>query len=137
MKDNITIKTDGIIDIVYRRKNYENDFDIVLHQTEEVIGNIWFDKGKDKKFVDLYGNVGYQIKEEYQHNGFATRSLNLMKEILKDEQVKEMILSIEVDNEYSIKTAKKAGAVLSSTRIINTEKNNQYKYLIYKYKIGG
>lgn len=136
LKDNEIIKTDGIINLVYKKTNFANDYDIILNRTNETIGNIWFDKGEDEKYIYLYGNVGYQIEEEYQNKGFATRSLQLMKEILKEQKIKEMILAIESDNEYSIKTATAVGASLSETRYEKKEDKIEKK-LIYKYKIGG
>lgn len=136
MKDNEIMNSDGIINLVYKKTNFANDYDIILSKTNETIGNIWFDKGEDEKYIYLFGNVGYQIKEEYQNKGFATRAVQLMKEILKEQNIEEMILAIDADNEYSIKLAATIGASLKETRYEKKE-NRIEKQLIYKYKIGG
>ena len=63
MEERIIIATDGKIDLTIPKdfEEYDNNFDIYLHGTDELIGNIWFDEGLDLEFNKYYGNVGYNI----------------------------------------------------------------------------
>lgn len=141
MEERIIIATDGKIDLTIPKdyEEYDNNFDIYLHGTDELIGNIWFDEGLDLEFNKYYGNVGYNIKEKYRGNRYAYKSLLLMKKVMLDNEINEMIFSIKPNNEASIKTVKRLGARLICTRPL--PKNHKLynltgdKILIYKYDI--
>lgn len=61
-------------------------FDIVLNNTKEVVGNISFDY--DNSGFSYYGNVSYEIKEEYRNNHYASRALSLLRVLLIEHQYK-------------------------------------------------
>lgn len=91
-------------------KKREN-FLIVLNDTFEVVGDIsynYLNEGPSE-----LGNVIYNVKKEYRHNGYCTKALNLLKELLKNNTYNgDKSLYLATINEYSIKVAKKNGGVL-------------------------
>lgn len=138
MKERILVATDGEIDIATSYE-HSNNFDIYLHDTDELIGNIWYDNGNEPEFNKYYGNVGYEIKENYQGNKYAYKALLLIKKIMLDNKINKMIFSVKPENIASIKTVTKLGANLACHRPIP---NNHKLYdlsgsetLIYEYDI--
>lgn len=96
--------------------------DIILNKTYEVVGFISFDL--DNRCP---GNVSYIINEQYQHNGYATKALKLLKELLKQNKYKNnKDIYLQICNEYSRKVAIKNGAVYQYQDINNP---------VYKIKI--
>lgn len=142
MDERIIIKTDGGIDLTIPKdfEEYDNNFDIYLHNTNEFVGTIWYDEGNDKEFVKYYGNVGYKIKEEYRGNKYALKALKLLKDIMLDDDVKTMIFSILPENIASRKTAEKFGARILCYRPV-PKKHKLYNIegsllVIYKFEMG-
>lgn len=87
-------------------------FDIILNETEEVIGDI--DYGFFGKFRSV-GNVSYLIREDFRRNHYATRAVSLLKSLLVDndfEGDKSMYISTLTDNIYSQKVALNNSGVL-------------------------
>ncbi len=135
--------TDGEIDLITPKGfEYDNDFffDIALHNTTILIGEINYeDKYRE---VDYMGNVGYSIFKDYRGNHYATKALNLLKELLIKYEKSNMIFSITPDNKYSINVVTKFGAVYVCDRQI--PKNNVLckmfntpKVKIYTYNLKG
>lgn len=108
----ITIATDNEIDLKVPI-NIVNEceyIDIYLHDTDINVGIIWYDSSDDFEFIQYFGNVGYEIKKEYRGNNYALKALKLLKQILIDKKMENMLFSIELDNVASIKTVEKFGA---------------------------
>lgn len=135
--------TDGEIDLITPKGfEYDNDFffDIALHNTTILIGEINYeDKYRE---VDYMGNVGYSIFKDYRGNHYATKALNLLKELLIKAEKNEIVLSIAPDNKASQNTAKNFGAVHICDRQI--PKNNvlckmidKPTVMIYTYNLKG
>lgn len=89
--------------------------DIIMNDTKEIIGDIYFDYICGSGFT-YSGNVGYFIKEEYRHNHYATKALNLLKELLKNNTYsgdKDLYIATLPDNEFSQKVAINNGGELA------------------------
>lgn len=137
------VATDNEIDLTvpfYVKKPYEY-YDIYLHNTDEYVGNIWCDTSDDYELIKYLGNVGYEIKEEYRGNHYALKALQMIKEIMKDNNMREMIFSIEPKNTYSVNVAKQMGATRVGSEYIPsnvglyTFKDSEVD--IYKYNLIG
>ena len=60
-------------------------FNIILNETKEKIGLIKFDYNLD---IEKYGNVFCEIYSKYRNKGYGTRSLKLLKEVIKNNKYK-------------------------------------------------
>ena len=135
------IATDNEIDLAvpcYVDEPYEY-LDIYLHNTNTYIGYIWYDNSDDFELMKYYGNVGYEIKEEYRGNHYALKALKILKEIMIRKKIKSMIFSIEPNNSYSINVAKQIGAEKVGSRKV-PQKLGLYTFTgedvdIYKYDL--
>lgn len=58
-------------------------FNIILNETKEKIGLIKFDYNIN---IEEYGNVFCEIYSKYRNKGYGTRSLKLLKEVVKNNQ---------------------------------------------------
>lgn len=142
MDERIIIKTDGEIDLTIPKdfEEYDNTFDIYLHDTDDFIGTIWFDEGNDEDFSKYCGNVGYDIKKQYRGNNYALKALKLLKDVMLDDDIKNMIFSISPDNIASRRTAEKFGARILCYRPIPKNHRlydfSENKRIIYICNIG-
>lgn len=84
------------------KRDYEF-FDIILNDTREMIGNISFDYRLRAGF-SYGGNVAYNIKKKYRGNHYASKALNLLKQLLKDNEFegdKDLYVATVIDNSAS------------------------------------
>ena len=58
-------------------------FNIILNETKDKIGLIKFDYNTD---IEKYGNVFIEIYSKYRNKGYGTKSLKLLKQIIKNNQ---------------------------------------------------
>ena len=89
-------------------------FDVVKCDTLELVGEIGFQATEYDEFF-YGGNVDYTIYDSFQHQGYGTQSLSLLKELLQQNTyaIKEGILiSTLPDNIYSQRIAIKNGGIL-------------------------
>ena len=89
-------------------------FDVVKCDTLELVGEIGFQATLHDEFF-YGGNVDYTIYDSFQHLGYGTQSLSLLKELLQQNTyaIKEGILiSTLPDNIYSQRIAIKNGGIL-------------------------
>lgn len=89
-------------------------FDVVKCDTLELVGEIGFQTTLYDEFF-YGGNVDYTIYDSFQHQGYGTQSLSLLKELLQQNTyaMKEGILiSTLPDNIYSQRIAIKNGGIL-------------------------
>lgn len=140
--ERLTVVTDHEIDLTVPKgsEGHNNVFDIYLHNTDELIGIIWYDRGSDKEFTKYYGNVGYEIKEKYNGNYYALKALKLLKNVMLNDDIKTMIFNILPENIASRKTVEKLGARILCYRPV-PKKHKLYNIegdllVIYKFEIG-
>lgn len=62
-------------------------------------------------FLKDFGNCGYSVRPSERNRGYATEMLRQILAIAKEAGLKEIHLSVEKDNEPSIKTILKNGGV--------------------------
>lgn len=80
-------------------------FDIVLNDTNEIIGKIFFDYFFKSGF-SYSGNVGYSIKYRFQNKHYATKALKLLRTLLLSNKYsgdKSLYLATKIDNVRSQK----------------------------------
>ncbi len=86
------------------------DFNIVLNDTFEVVGNISFNYSESGS--SELGNVIYNVKKEYENNHFCTRALALLKKLLKNNNYDgDKSLYLATINEASTAIAKANGGI--------------------------
>jgi len=114
-------------------------FEIILNDTKEVVGAIAFDF-RQTESDPYFGNVSYEIYPYYRNNGYATKALELLKELVKSNECveKDLYISTVKSNRYSQKVALNCGAELYFSGeipddVIYTEKERDIN--IYKIKI--
>lgn len=89
-------------------------FDVVKCDTLELVGEIGFQATEYDEFF-YGGNVDYTIYDSFQHQGYGTQSLSLLKELLQQNTyaMKEgFLISTLPDNIYSQRIAIKNGGIL-------------------------
>lgn len=78
ISDDVITLTSYITDIKEERAH---TFNIMLNETKEKIGLIKFDYNMN---IEEYGNVFCEIYSKYRNKGYGTRSLKLLKEVVKN-----------------------------------------------------
>lgn len=110
--------------------------DIILNDTNEKVGTITFNLEKGNFTYD--GNVRYQIKEKFQNNGYATRALKLLKEIVKTNEYvgdKDLFISTTPDNIFSQKVAENNNGDLIYNGEVPENDIFNYKYGVKEVKV--
>ena len=78
--------------------------------------------------------IGYILKEEYEHNGFATEGAAFMADYaLNKMHLSEVVFEIRPVNQKSINVAKRLGAVQDGS-FIKKVKDNDMEHLIFVLK---
>lgn len=141
-------RLDGVdIDLHIAEKTPANDekrfvpaykYNIVLHNTDFVVGNIDIRIGYQES---LYygGHIGYGVLEEYRGNHFAGKACILLKQVALAHGMNEIFITCNPDNYASRKTCEYVGAVLQEIVDLPPH-NDMYKEgerqkCIYKWKL--
>lgn len=98
------------------------------------------EKGKIVGIIDLrhtlndflkdLGNCGYSVRPSERRKGYATEMLRLLLPIAKNAGMKELYLSVERDNEASIKTIVKNGGKHERSFEFEGEQADIYKIIL-------
>ena len=122
------------IDTVNNKSNCA--FNIMLNDTKEKVGEITFNLKKDSFTYD--GNVGYKIYEEFRNKGYATRALNLLKEIVKTNKFvgdKDLFIATTPENIYSQKVVQNNdGSLIYDGQVPENDQFN-YKHGVKEVKV--
>lgn len=78
-------------------------------------------------FLKNLGNCGYSVRPSERRKGYATEMLRLLLPIAKDAGMKELNLSVERDNEASIKTIMRNGGKYERSFEFEGEQADIYK----------
>ena len=78
-------------------------------------------------FLKNLGNCGYSVRPSERRKGYATEMLRLLLPIAKDAGMKKLHLSVERDNEASIKTIMRNGGKYERSFEFEGEQADIYK----------
>ena len=81
-------------------------------------------------FLKDLGNCGYSVRPSERRKGYATEMLRLLLPIAKNAGMKELYLSVERDNEASIKTIVKNGGKHERSFEFEGEQADIYKIIL-------
>ncbi len=98
-----------------------------VDQADEIIGIIDLRHTLNDFLKDL-GNCGYSVRPSERRKGYATEMLRLLLKVADGAGMTELFLSVEKDNEPSIKTIIKNGGVFE--RSFEFEGKSAYVYKI-------
>lgn len=122
-------------------EKYTN-FDIILNETREKIGNISFDYCCASGFT-YGGNVSYYIKEGFRNKKYASYALSLLKKLLINNYFtgdKDLYISILPNNIYSQKVAEYNGGEIIYSGSVPADDSLNYidgvkDVVVYKIKL--
>lgn len=114
-----------------RYKKYNLGFFIISeNKSGNVIGQVALEP--DTIEGKPYYEIGYILKKEYQHKGYATEAANALKKYAFDTlKLNEVIFEIRPNNLPSRKVAESLGAKIYGEFIKNV-RNKKMTHLIYK-----
>ena len=124
------VSTDEL-DIYAENKGFSRYiYHLMLHGDTKEIGHI---RVTYKECDDKYGNIGYEIKKQYQGHGFALKALELLQDEMIQKGLTSPIITAYPHNLPSIRTIEKFGGVLvpESYNLVNY---NKYQVDLLKKK---
>ena len=110
---------DGEIDVIlYKKSNGdaskgfspEYKFQILLHESDIVIGHINFRLGDTEKILKYIGHIGYGIDEQYRGNKYAAKACKIIRKVAKEHGMEKVIITCNPDNYASRKICETIGA---------------------------
>ena len=81
-------------------------------------------------FLKDFGNCGYSVRPSERRKGYATEMLKQILEVAKRSGMDELHLSVERDNEPSIKTIKSNGGVYERSFVFENEMADIYRIVL-------
>ena len=78
---------------------------------DRIVGIIQIRYRLNKRLLESYGHIGYNIRPSERRKGYATRMLNLALEVCRGLGLRSVLISCDKDNIASIKTIQKVGGV--------------------------
>ena len=81
-------------------------------------------------FLKDFGHSGYSVRPSERRKGYATRMLEMIREVAKNAGLPSLQLSVERTNEPSVKTIVKNGGVYERSFEHEGEAADVYRILI-------
>ena len=100
-----------------------------VDEKDKIVGSIDLRHTLNDFLKDL-GNCGYSVRPSERRKGYATEMLRLLLPIAKNAGMKELYLSVERDNEASIKTIVKNGGKHERSFEFEGEQADIYKIIL-------
>ena len=112
----------------YQKTDEENGESIVetISKTYKIVGIIDL-RHTLNDFLKDFGNCGYSVRPSERKKGYATEMLRQILNVAKDSNMSELHLSVERDNEPSIKTILANGGVYERSFVFENEMADIYK----------
>ncbi len=85
-----------------------NEYLIYLKGTHTCVGNITY---RGYHVSDYFGDIGYNIGEEFNGNGYAYKALCLVSNILAEKDIPDFWITCSDSNVASLKTIRKYGEI--------------------------
>lgn len=82
------------------------------------------------EFLRDLGNCGYSVRPSQRRKGYGTEMLRLLRKIAANAGMRELYLSVERDNEPSIKTIVKNSGVYERSFAFEGEPADVYKIVL-------
>lgn len=92
-------------------------FNIVVNDLSSTVGWLVLRGGLTDRSIQYGGHIGFSVEEKFQGNGYASRSVSLIKKFTKSIGLPQILLTCDEDNIASRKTIENAGGKLH--KIIN------------------
>lgn len=86
-------------------------FTIYLRHTREYVGYVSLRLGESPGLYYL-GHIGYRIEEEHRGHGYAAQACRLMLPLMRQLRLGSAVITANVENAASRKTAENLGCVL-------------------------
>ena len=90
-----------------------NEYLIYLKGTQTCVGNITY---RGYHISDYFGDIGYNIGEEFNGNGYAYKALCLVSNILAEKNIPDFWITCSDSNVASLKTIRKYGEIHEETK---------------------
>lgn len=100
-----------------------------LDEKGEIVGIIDLRHTLNEFLKDL-GNCGYSVRPSRRRKGYGTEMLRLLRKAAADAGMQELYLSVERDNEPSVKTIVKNGGVYERSFVFEGGQADVYKIVL-------
>jgi tagatose 1,6-diphosphate aldolase len=98
----------------------EYRFQIQLHNSNTRIGHLNFRLEDNDEVMNYIGHIGYSVIKEHRGHKYSVKTCHLLKKVMKDHQMKRIIITCNPEKYASRNTCEMLGAKLLD--IVNVPK---------------